>query len=108
MQINTNNFTSYSLTPEEELSGFQLTSEQRAIIQNDMAKTAIDKLHLKYDPEHPLLFLQKEADLAGQLVYMQHLLDRADAALEAVAELSRYQDGPIELSSTDFSDFNQQ
>jgi hypothetical protein len=81
MQIIQNTFTQYELTPEELITGYSLSPEQRAVIQNDIAEAAQQKVGLKYDPMQPLLFAQKEAELQGRINILQYMLTRADEAL---------------------------
>jgi len=70
-------FHTWELTIPEQATGYSLSTEQQAVIQNDIAEAAVQKLQLKYDPEHPLIFLQKEAELQGRILILQHLLDRS-------------------------------
>jgi len=70
-------FHTWELTIPEQATGYSLSTEQQAVIQNDIAEAAVQKLQLKYDPEKPLVFLQKEAELQGRILILQHLLDRS-------------------------------
>ena len=71
----TSSFLSYTLTPSEISEGSRFTTAQRAVIQNIIADTAEEKLTLKFDPLNPSIFVQREAELAGQLAILKYLLD---------------------------------
>jgi len=72
-----NQFTQHQLTNEELLAGYYLSPEQRAVIQNDIAEAAMQKVMLKFDPSNPMEFVQKEAELAGRILILTHMLNRA-------------------------------
>lgn len=81
MTPNTNSpFQSWELTLEERAIGYTLSPEQQAVIQNDIAISAIQKLQLKYDPSNPQEFLQKEAELQGTILTLQYMLARSASA----------------------------
>ena len=82
-----NRFSSFALTAEEELRGSVYSTEQKWVLQNKLAETAMIKTALTYDPEHPLLFAQEEAGHAAELLFIEYLLDTSDAAEQAIMEL---------------------
>ena len=76
MQVNSNSsFISYALTAEEKKAGSVFNYNQKAVIQNIIADIAEEKIRLKYDPNNPLEFQQREAELAGQIGILQYLLN---------------------------------
>lgn len=83
-----NDFTSFQLNEDEQLEGARLTVTQKQVIQNYLAVNATEKIHLEYDPEHPLLYAQQEAYKKGQIDTYRFLLDASDAAEEALAPTS--------------------
>jgi hypothetical protein len=74
--INTD-FTQYELTEQEQLAGYRLGPEQKAVIQNDIAEAAIHKSGLKFDPSNPSDYIQKEAELAGRIAFLRYMLARS-------------------------------
>lgn len=95
-QLRLNRFSSFSLTEEELRTGSIFTEFQKCVIQNILSDFAIEKTNLLYDPEHPLVFVQREAELQGKIIILQHLLDCSDAAvaenLKLAIETSQSQD----------------
>lgn len=76
MQINTtSSFLSYQLTTEEVAQACKFTELQRALIQNEIAIAAEEKVNLKFDPTNPLEFAQCEAELTGKIGILKYLLD---------------------------------
>lgn len=75
-----NPFTSYELSLEERAAGYSLTPEQILVIKNDIAQAAIQKLSLKFDPANPHDFLQREAELQGRILILQHMILRSQSA----------------------------
>ncbi len=79
--INTSSsFISYSLSEQEVLIGSTLTTLQKECIQNQICSLAEQKLALKYIPENPMLFLQQEAELQGQLNALKYLITLSESA----------------------------
>lgn len=68
-------FLSYELTPSEIKEGSKFHLQQRAVIQNMIADIAEEKVTLKFDPTNPQQFIQREAELAGQIGILKYLLD---------------------------------
>jgi len=79
-ELKPNQFTSYTLSPNDELQGSILTDLQRKVIQNLLADIAMEKLFLDYDPEHPLHFTQKEAHAKGQIEILTYILNNSVVA----------------------------
>lgn len=84
MELAPNIFTSYKLTPMEELTGTILTPQQAAVLANKLATIAVSKLAIKFDPTNPALFTQTEAYERGQMDVIQWLLDSSEAAQESL------------------------
>lgn len=76
-QIN-NTFTEYELSDAELKLGSIFTDTNRAIIQNLIAKAASDKIALTYDVNSPMTFVQREAELQGQIGILTYLLNLSD------------------------------
>jgi hypothetical protein len=76
--VKQNTFTSYEFTTREMLSGSILTTEQKNVIQNELASIAEQRLAIDYDPEHQLAFVQQEAFLKGQISILRVMLIRSD------------------------------
>jgi hypothetical protein len=76
----TNQFQSWTLTPEEFLQGGLLTSLQKQVIQNQIAQVAAQKINLEFIPTEPLQFAQQEAHLRGQLDALSYLLTLSEEA----------------------------
>lgn len=70
-----NTFTSYHLNEKEAVISQQLSHLNVAFIQNLRSQIAEEKLALKFDPSTPLVFVQQEASLAGQLDILTYLLN---------------------------------
>lgn len=67
-------FITYELTPEQHKAGSTFSYDQRAVIQNLIGGIAEEKLTLTFDPQNPQAFIQREAELAGQLGILKYLL----------------------------------
>lgn len=77
-------FISYTLNEDELAIGSVLTTLQKQCIQNQISALAEQKLSLKYSPENPMVFLQQEAELQGQLNALKYLItlsENAEASL---------------------------
>jgi translation initiation factor 2 beta subunit (eIF-2beta)/eIF-5 len=77
-------FSRYQLSREEELNGQVLSFSQKQVLQNQLANIAEEKLALQYTPNSPLEFLQKEAELQGQLGLIQFLFETSSFAEETL------------------------
>lgn len=73
-----NKFTSWTLTPEEEISGSILSPLQILVLQNKLSEVATQLLNLEYDPNNPQKFLQDEAFLTGQMQTIEWLIDLSE------------------------------
>lgn len=80
-------FTEYTINPQEEINGGMLTFDQKTLISNDRAMVANLILNNHYDPEHPELFLQKDAHLKGQLSAYDFLIARAEEAEDIMRKI---------------------
>jgi hypothetical protein len=72
-----NSFTSYEFSDREILEGSVLSALQIAVLQNELANIATNKLNLDYDPRNPLKFAQDEAFLKGQMSIINVMLLRS-------------------------------
>ena len=68
------NLIEWEFTEDEikQLPGF--SPLQRQFLQNELALAAGEKSRLKFDPEHPMLFTQQEAELQGKMGMLEYLL----------------------------------
>lgn len=73
-QIQPNAFTSWKLTPEEFRAGMTFNIFQRYVIQSLIAEAALEKISLTFDPADPSVFIQREAELQGQINILQYLI----------------------------------
>ena len=73
-QLLNSQFIEYEFSEEElnTLPGFTL--EQRQFLQNELAAAVSEKVALTFDPEHPQLFMQTEAELQGKMNVLKYLL----------------------------------
>jgi len=76
----TNQFQSWTLTPEEFLQGGLLTILQKQVIQNQIASVATQKINLTFTPAKPLEYAQQEAHLRGQIDALSYLLTLSEQA----------------------------
>ena len=74
-----NHFTQYELTPEEQIMGYSLSPEQKAVIQNDIADCAMKRACITHDLSNPAKSILEDAALKGQVTILQYMLSRADA-----------------------------
>jgi hypothetical protein len=68
-------FSRFQLTSEEQSSGQSLTTNNLAAIQNLICDAAEERLALKYDPLNPLIWVQREAELQGQIGILKLLVE---------------------------------
>ena len=76
----TNQFQSWTLTPEEFLQGGLLTILQKQVIQNQIASVATQKINLTFTPAQPLEYAQQEAHLRVQIDALSYLLTLSEQA----------------------------
>lgn len=68
-------FTKYQFdTPEELISAYSFSLASRQLIQNLICEAAEEKVKLTYDPAEPMKFVQREAELQGQIGILTMLL----------------------------------
>lgn len=79
-------FTRYDLSPEDMIMGQALSLLQEQVIQNLISSYAEDKVNLTYDTTNPHAFIQKEAELQGQLLLLQYILELSRAANQALKQ----------------------
>lgn len=75
MQIIPHSFNRYDLSQQEQEAGSAFTLSNQAVLQNLLATTAEEKLHLVLDPQNITAYAQQEAYLRGQLDILRHILD---------------------------------
>lgn len=88
-----NSFSTYSLTAEELAVGSQLTELNLRVIQNLISESAEEKLALKYDPQNPLAFVQREAELQGQIGVLKYLVAQHQENLSHNLQLNLNSEG---------------
>lgn len=74
MHQTNSSFTRWNLTAEEQIQGSQLGSLQVAVIQNQICDLAEERISLKFDPSNPSVFMQRDAELQGQIGILKYLL----------------------------------
>lgn len=74
-QILPSSFTSYSLTASEQAAGQMLTEANVMHMQNLICSAAEEKLNLTFDPTNPNPFIQREAELTGQIGILRMLIE---------------------------------
>lgn len=78
--LKVSSLSAYHLSQEEELAGRKLTPENTFVIQNHISELSEEKLALKYDPLQPMWFVQREAELQGQIGILKMLLGLSESA----------------------------
>lgn len=83
MQVKTNMFTSYDLTPEEEKAAYTFSMLQLAGIQNVISAVAMDLAAppLEVD-DHNIVEIKRRAMLRGEIEALQRLIDNHHLILE--------------------------
>lgn len=81
-------FSRYSLTEREELEGQVLSFNQKAVIQNHLADIVQEKLDYPFDPLNPQNYVQKEAELQGQMKILQMLLSVSEDSEEKLRAIN--------------------
>lgn len=84
-------FTSYNLTAEEYTSGTILSVLQVQVIQNLICDTAEAKIALTFDTANPQSFIQKEAELQGQIGILKHLLALSEESIQQANQVAQSQ-----------------
>ena len=88
-KIGVGTFTHYDLTTREILAGSILSSDQQAVLQNELAMIAEQRTNLDYDATNPVKFAQDEAFLKGQMSIIRVMLLRSK---ESEIQLQTFQD----------------
>lgn len=83
-------FTHYELTTQEVLAGSILTTDQKALIQNELATIAESRLNIDFDALNPTKFAQDEAFLKGQMSILRVMLLRSDESEIQLRSLSNH------------------
>ena len=73
-------FSSFSLTPQEQIAGSILTQEQKLVIQNLISERAELKLSLEPDD---LQFTKQASYYAGQIEILEYLISSSISIEEA-------------------------
>lgn len=79
MELLPNTFTSYKLTPEEEVAGFKFTEINRAVLQNLRSQISQELVGMLYDPTNPLDYASQKIYKDGQLAMLNYLLDMSSS-----------------------------
>ena len=80
-QLNPNSiFQSWIFNVEDAKVAPILSLLQTQHIQNQIAQTAAEKTLLKFTPDDVQTFLQREAELQGQLMALQYLITLSEEA----------------------------
>ena len=77
-------FNRYVLSQSEQTLGESLTPENVFVIQNLICDAAEERLNLKFDPNNPLQFAQREAELQGQIGILKLLVESALSHLNRI------------------------
>ena len=73
-------FSRYHLDSQEQVQAETLTSLNLQAMQNLICDCAEAKVNLKFDPSNPQEFLQKEAELQGQIGILRLLVEQSAIA----------------------------
>lgn len=85
--LNPSPFCTWELSERESIEGQILSFNQRCVIQNHIATAAKEKIELTYTHKEATQYWQREAELQGTILTLQHLLQCSEAA---VLELEAY------------------
>jgi hypothetical protein len=77
-------FTKYEFSDRELLEAKVLPVQTLAYLQTLQTKFAEEKITLKFDPNKQMEFVQREAELQGQILLLAMLLQESDDAAEAL------------------------
>jgi tRNA G18 (ribose-2'-O)-methylase SpoU len=70
----TSTFLKYELNDDEKRIAHLFTQENIYGIKNLIAQAAEEKITLKFDPDKVMAFVQREAELQGQINILNYLL----------------------------------
>jgi hypothetical protein len=76
----TSSFHSWILTPKETLIGSVFSLLQKQVLQNQICSMAEERISLRYDPTNPSIFIQRDAELQGQIGILKYLISLSDEA----------------------------
>lgn len=93
-QVQPTSLTRYILTPEEEVSGYTLTTNNLLVLQNLLADASEGKLNLEFNAADPVKFAQDEAFLQGQIKIIRYLIDQNELSKESYLKLSMQTNSP--------------
>lgn len=79
-------FDKYELTEDELFSARILDPSKQAYYQNMLSDFMEHKMNLLFDANNPMRFAQAEAELKGQILLMQQLLNDHQLAKEELLE----------------------
>jgi len=80
-------FDSYTFSEDELKAATRLMPLQKQLYQTLAADAAVEKSMLKFDPLNQLAFVQREAELQGQIGILLHLVALSEE--REVAEIRR-------------------
>lgn len=83
MKTEENKFSSYELSLDELNIGSVFNAYQIAVLQNQMSAAAHEKVSLTYDPNNPLVFVQREAELQGIISTLNNLIETSKSLTAA-------------------------
>lgn len=82
-------FTRWELTDQEQLQSNYLPVLTLAKIQNMLVNLAQEKLSLPFDVTCALKSVQREAELQGQILILQQLINEHEGATKELEELQK-------------------
>lgn len=97
-------FCQYELDEREALEGQIFSSSQLAVLQNHLSAAAKEKLDHPFDPHNPQVFMQREAELTGQIEILRMLINMSNdlqAQMEEHAALQPSESVPKSTSPFD-------
>lgn len=78
-------FQSWVFSEQEQKLCSVLTLLQKQAIQNQICQLATERTTLEYNPTDPLKFLQRDAELKGQIIALQYLITLSNDAESRLA-----------------------
>lgn len=82
-------FCTWELSEREAIEGQILSHTQKCVIQNHIAALAKEKIELTYPLEDTPKYWQREAELQGQITFLDFLLSSSDDALLQLDSLNQ-------------------
>lgn len=79
--LNPSPFCTWNLEEREAIEGQILSFNQKCVIQNHIAQAAKEKIELTYTHKEPQEYWQREAELQGTILALQHLLACSETAV---------------------------